>query len=259
MIDKRVVIITGGAGGIGGVLTKKFSDEGDVVVMVDIDEAAGKEREAAFQKEGKEVVFLKTDISNEEECVKLIQTVMDKYGRIDVLHNNAGILGKTNNFLKMETSEFRKVMEINLVAAMTLTRLVATEMIKTGIKGVILNTSSLAGKLPNHEPICYPVSKAGISMLTQATARELGPYGIRVVAVAPGWVRNIVKGGTIANPFERPDVKELHMNNRVVEKEEVANVAYFMSTEAASAVTGTTVMVDNGYTGFKIQTSLYEE
>lgn len=256
MTDKRVVVITGGAGGIGEALTAKFAGEGDIVVMVDVDEAVGKEREAAFQAEGKEVIFIKTDISNEDECKTLIKTVIDKYGRIDVLHNNAGVLGKTNNFLEMETSEFRKVLEINLIAAMTLTRLAANEMIKAGIKGVILNTSSLASKLPNHEPICYPVSKAGISMLTQATARELGAYGIRVVAVAPGWVRSIVKGGTVANPFEREDVKELHMRGRVIEKEEVANVAYFLSTDAASGVNGTTVMVDDGYTGFKIQTAL---
>ena len=258
MIDKRVVIITGGAGGIGGALAKKYAAEGDVVVMVDVDPAEGEKRVEEFKAEGKEAAYYNVDIRDEAACKAMVDDVVEKYGRIDVLCNNAGVLGKTHFFVDMPVEEFRNVLEINLIAAMCLTKYVSAVMIDKGIKGVIINTSSLAHKLPNHEPICYPVSKAGISMLTQATARELGPHGIRVVAVAPGWVRSIVKGGTVENPFERPEITELHMSGRVVEKEEVANVSYFLSTEAASGVNGTTVMVDNGYTGFKIQTKLAE-
>ena len=256
MVDKRVVIITGGAGGIGGALAKKYSDEGDIIVLVDVDSKEGEKRVEEFNAAGKEAVYFNVDITDEDACKSMVNTVAEKYGRIDVLCNNAGVLGKTHFFVDMPVSEFRKVIEINLIAAMCLTKYVAAVMIEKGIKGVIINTSSLASKLPNHEPICYPVSKAGISMLTQATAKELGPYGIRVVAVGPGWVRNIVKGGTVENPFERPDVKELHMRDRVIEKEEVANVSYFLSTDAASGINGTTVMVDDGYTSFKLQTKL---
>lgn len=258
MTDKRVVIITGGAGGIGEALAKKYSDEGNIVVLVDIDPKEGEKRVAEFIREGKEALYFNVDITNEEACKSMIDEVVEKYGRIDVLCNNAGVLGKTHFFVDMSVDEFRKVIEINLIAAMCLTKYVAKVMIEKEIKGVIINTSSLASKLPNHEPICYPVSKAAISMLTQATARELGPYGIRVVAVAPGWVRSIVKGGTVANPFEREDVTELHMRGRVIEKEEVANVSYFLSTDAASGINGTTVMVDDGYTSFKLQTKLAE-
>lgn len=258
MIDKRVVIITGGAGGIGSACAKKFVQEGDAVVLVDVDEAAGQASAKNYRDGGKEVIFVNVDITNDQECVNLIKTVMDKYGRIDVLHNNAGILGKTKNFLEMEMAEFRKVMDVNLVAAVNLTKLAAKEMIAGGRGGVIINTSSLASVLPNHEPICYPVSKAAISMLTKATARELGEKGVRVVAVGPGWVRSIVKGGTVENPFERPEIKELHMSKRVIEPEEVADVVYFLSTPAASGINGTTVMVDDGYTSFKLQTSLVD-
>jgi NAD(P)-dependent dehydrogenase (short-subunit alcohol dehydrogenase family) len=256
MIDKRVVIITGGAGGIGGACAKKFIQENDAVVLVDVNETVGEERAESFRSEGKEAIFLKTDVTNYQNCVMLIKTVMEKYGRIDVLHNNAGILGKTRNFLEMDVAEFRNVMDVNLVAAFQLSKLAAIEMIAGGNGGVIINTSSLAAFQPNHEPVCYPISKAAISMLTQATARELGGKGVRVVAVGPGWVRSIVTGGAIENPFERPEIKELHMSNRVVEPEEVADVVYFLSTPAASGINGTTVMVDDGYTSFKLQTSL---
>ncbi|MGI6766824.1 MAG: SDR family NAD(P)-dependent oxidoreductase [Lentihominibacter sp.] len=258
MIGKRVVIITGGAGGIGGALATKYASEGDVVVLVDIDPVVGEQRVAEFKAEGKEAMYYNADITDETQCKAMIDSVVEKYGRIDVLHNNAGVLGKTHFFVDMPVEEFRNVLEINMIAAMCLSKYAARVMIEKAIKGVIINTSSLAGKLPNHEPIGYPVSKAAISMLTQATARELGQYGIRVVAMAPGWVRSIVKGGTVANPFERADVKELHMRNRVIEKEEVANVAYFLSTGAASGINGTTVMIDDGYTSFKLQTKLAE-
>ena len=256
MIEKRVVIITGGTGGIGGALAKKYAAEGDFPIMVDVVPAAGEKMVEAFKAEGIESAYYNVDISDETACKNMVADVAEKYGRIDVLCNNAGVLGKTHFFVDMPVSEFRRVLDINLVAAMCLTKYVAAVMIEKGIKGVIINTSSLASKLPNHEPVCYPVSKAGISMLTQATARELGPYGIRVVAVGPGWVRNIVKGGTIDNPFEKPEITELHMTGRVVEKEEVANVSYFLSTPAASGINGTTIMVDDGYTAFKVQTKL---
>lgn len=257
MIDQRVLVVTGGAGGIGRAVAAKFTAEGDAVVLVDVDQQAGDAAAKALCDAGKEAIFCKVDITDDGACEKLIGDVMAKYGRIDVLHNNAGILGKSKDFLEMDMSEFRGVMNVNLVAAVRLTQLAAREMIQAGRGGVVINTSSLAAYLPNHEPICYPISKAAISMMTQATARELGGKGVRVVAVAPGWVRGIVKGGTVANPFDRPDIKELHMSGRVVEAEEVANVVYFLSTPAASGINGTTVMVDNGYTGFKIQTGLY--
>ena len=256
MIDKRVVIITGGAGGIGGACAEKFTQENDAVVLVDTNEAKGEERAKNYRDKGKDVIFVKVDITNDQDCEKLIKIVMEKYGRIDVLHNNAGILGKTRNFLEMDTAEFRNVMDVNLVAAFQLSKLAAKEMIAGGNGGVIINTSSLAAYQPNHEPVCYPISKAALSMLTQATARELGGKGVRVVAIGPGWVRSIVEGGAIENPFERPEIKELHMSNRVVEPEEVADVVYFLTTKAASGINGTTVMVDDGYTSFKLQTKL---
>lgn len=259
MIDKRVVIITGGAGGIGSAVARKFADMGDVAVMIDTDQAAGDAMMKEFQNAGKDAAFYKTDISDEKACEVMIADIIEKYGRIDVLHNNAGIIGKTRDFLQMETCEFRQVIEINLISAFVLSRLVANVMIKAGRTGVIVNTSSVNATLPNHEAICYSISKAGVSMLTQTTARELGGKGIRVVAVAPAWVRSIVKGGSVANPFERPDVKEMMMDQRVIEPEEVAEAVYFLSTPAASGINGTTVKVDLGYTGFKMTTSLYSE
>lgn len=260
MIDKRVVIITGGVGGIGSALAKKYADMGDVVALVDLDpQNKGEAQAKAFRDAGKTATFYQVDVTDDKACEKLFQDILKEYGRVDVLHNNAGVLGKTNNFLNMEMTEFRKVMDINLNSAVLMTKLFANELIKANRTGVVINTSSLAAFLPNHEPICYPISKAAISMLTQATARELAGKGIRVVAIAPGWVRSIVTGGTVANPFDRPDIKELHMDGRVVEPEEVAEVSYFLSTPAASGINGTTVKVDLGYCGFKLQTSLYSE
>ena len=112
--------------------------------------------------------------------------------------------------------------------------------------GVIVNVGSICGFMANTEAIGYHASKGGVKMVTQAMARELSPYGVRVVSVAPGWVRT----GMIDKPIEMIG-SALHMKGRIIEPEEIANAIYLMSLEEASAINGSTVMVDDGYSSFK--------
>lgn len=256
MIDKRVVIITGATGNMGMVTTRKYTDMGDAVVMADIDEAIGKERETELRAEGREVLFVCTDLSKESDCIALVNKTIEVYGRVDVLCNNAAMISFNNNFLTLSLEEFNKVLSVNLVAQFIMCKLVATKMIETGTKnGVIINTGSIAGIMTDENSIVYPVSKAGVHSLTQCAARELAPKGIRVVAIAPGGVNGKMKHSKM-NPKDYPELCEMHMHNRVLDPQEIANVSYFLSTPEASGINGTVVRVDDGYTAFKVPTSL---
>jgi NAD(P)-dependent dehydrogenase (short-subunit alcohol dehydrogenase family) len=126
-----------------------------------------------------------------------------------------------------------------------LSHFTAREMI-TAKAGVIVNVGSICGFMANTESIGYHASKGGVKMITQAMARELSPYGIRVVSVAPGWVRT----GMIDKEIEEIGSR-LHMKGRIIEPEEIAGAVYLMTLPEASAINGTTVMVDDGYSSFK--------
>ena len=260
-MDQKVIIITGGAGNIGKVGARTFADKGYAVAIVDVDEAEGERFAKEMRDEGKEVTFIKADITDDQAVADVVNQVVEKYGRLDVMWNNAGTLGKSRILDGMEMPEFRKVLDVNLMAAVNFTIQAARAMVKAGNGGTIIGTSSICGFLPNHEPICYPVSKGGMNLLIQAAARELGGTGIRVVGVAPGWMHGIVKGAAIHGNATnvRPDGMELHMNNRIIDPEEVANVAYFLTTPEASAINGSVIHVDDGYTKFKLQSRFYKE
>lgn len=256
MLDKRVIIITGGTGNMGTVTTRKYTDMGDAVVVVDVDEEIGREREAQLCAEGRDVMFQKVDITNEDECIALVEKVAEIYGRIDVLCNNAGRISYYDDFLEMPLSDLNAVLAVNLVGAFTLTKLVAKKMLELDTRdGVIINTGSTSGFMPDENSLAYTVSKAGLHSLTKCTARELAPKGIRVVAIAPAYVKGLMKGGS-TDPSLFPELRELLMSNRAIEPQQVANVSYFLSTTQASGINGTIVSVDDGYTCFKMHTTL---
>ena len=197
-----------------------------------------------LQKEG-EVTFIKADVSVADDCCHVVSAVMEKYGRIDVLVNAAGVVGTRGNFVDLDLSDIQNTININLMGTINLSQLTSWEMIRQR-SGVIINVGSIDGFMANTESIGYHASKGGVKMLTQAMARELSPYGIRVLSVAPGWV----KTGMIDKPIEEIGSR-LHMKGRIILPEEIANVIWLMSLPEASAINGTTIMADDGYSSFK--------
>ena len=238
----RVVIVTGGTKGIGFATAKKFLKEGDKAVILgrheiqeSIDELAGIG----------DVTFIKADVSKEEDCKMIVSETMAKYGKIDIIANVAGVVGKRDAFTEIDLSDVANTININLMGTIYLSHYAAREMVKVK-SGVIINVGSICGFMANTESVGYHASKGGIKMLTQAMARELSPYGIRVVSVAPGWV----KTGMIDKPIEEIGSR-LHMKGRIIMPEEIADAIYLMSLPEASAINGTTVMADDGYAAFK--------
>ena len=238
----KIVIVTGGTKGIGFATAKKFLSEGDKVVILGrhINEENLKKLEAVG-----EVTFVQADVSKEEDCKKVMETVIGKYGTVDVLANVAGVVGIRSSFLEADVKDVANTININLMGTIYMSQLAAREMVKKN-EGVIVNVGSIDGFMANTEAIGYHASKGGVKMLTQAMARELSPYGVRVVSVAPGWVRTEMIDDTIAEIGGK-----LHLKGRIIMPEEIANVIYLMTLKEASAINGSTVMADDGYCSFK--------
>lgn len=238
----QVVIVTGGTKGIGLATAKKFLSCRDKVVIL-----GRHENNEAINELAKigEVTFVKADVSNIDDCKKVMEIVKDKYGKVDLLANVAGVVGNRGSFLDLDLDDISRTININLMGTINLSQLVAREMVKQN-SGVIINVGSIDGFMANTEAIGYHASKGGVKMLTQAMARELSPYGIRVLSIAPGWV----KTGMIDKPIEEIGSK-LHMKGRIIMPEEIANAIWLMSLPEASAINGSTVMADDGYCSFK--------
>lgn len=238
----RIVIVTGGSKGIGFATAKKFLSCGDKVIILGRHENESVLEE--LKKKG-EVTFIRADVSIADDCRRVVSAAMETYGRIDVLANVAGIVGTRGAFVDLDLADIQNTININLMGTINLSQLAAREMLKQR-SGVIINVGSIDGFLANTESIGYHASKGGVKLLTQAMARELSPYGIRVLSVAPGWV----KTGMIDKPIEEIGSR-LHMKGRIILPEEIADAIWLMSLPEASAINGTTVMADDGYSSFK--------
>ena len=237
-----IVIVTGGSKGIGFATAKKFLSCGDKVIIL-----GRHENESALEelKKKGEVTFIRADVSIADDCRRVVSAAMETYGRIDVLANVAGIVGTRGAFVDLDLADIQNTININLMGTINLSQLAAREMLKQR-SGVIINVGSIDGFLANTESIGYHASKGGVKLLTQSMARELSPYGIRVLSVAPGWV----KTGMIDKPIEEIGSR-LHMKGRIILPEEIADAIWLMSLPEASAINGTTVMADDGYSSFK--------
>lgn len=238
----RVVVVTGGTNGIGRSTVERFLRGGDKVVYLGRHEKP--ELAEAFAELG-EARFVKADVSSQEDCARAVDAAIEAYGRIDVLVNVAGIVGERSPFTEISMDVVRQVIDTNLMGSIYMGQLAARHMVEAR-SGVIVNIGSICGHMANTESIAYHASKGGVTMLTKAEARELAPYGIRVVEVAPGWVHT----GMLDQDILEVGGK-LHMGGEIVEPEEIANLVWLVASPEASALTGTTVFAEKGYTAFK--------
>ena len=244
---KNVAIITGATSGIGLATAKKFLSHNYTVYALSIDSDEKVEKAMNELQLLGEVYYKKCDISNIEDDHAAIDFVMSKEDHIDVLVNNAGIVGRTFEFLDADTIEdAKRTVNVNLIGTMQLSYLVAKYMIKKK-KGVIVNIGSLSGEIVNAVNVGYATSKAAVHMLTKVMARDLSPQGIRVVTVAPGCVNS-----DLLLPQYEEYCANLEMKKRVIEPEELAGAIYIMTLPEASAINGNLILADDGYCSFKM-------
>ncbi len=244
----KVVLVTGGAAGIGKATALRFAEEGAAVVICDVNEAAGQEMVKLL---GNDAAFYKVNVASRAEVQAWIDDVAAKYGRIDVLVNNAGILrdGQLIKFKEgqlvgqMSEADFDAVVSVNLKGVFNCTQAVAPVMAKQG-GGVILNATSIVGLDGNFGQTNYVATKSGVIGMTKVWARELGKFGIRVDAVAPGFTATEM---ITAMPEKIIDgMKARTPLGRLGEPRDIANAYLFLASDEASFITGETLRVDGG-------------
>ena len=240
-LENQVTVITGAGSGIGKETALLFAKEGAKVVVADVNEKAGEETVVEIKKNG-EGFFVKLDVSNREQSKQMVKTALEKYGRIDILINNAGIV--QDAFVsKMTEEQWDKVININLKGVFNCTQAVVEVMMNQG-SGVIINTSSIVGLYGNVGQVNYAATKAGLIGMTKTMAKELGRKGIRVNAVAPGFITTPMTSNVPEKILEM--MKEKTPLRRLGEAKDVAYAYLYLASDEARFVTGAVLCVDGG-------------
>ena len=236
----RVCIVTGGSQGIGEACARRFARDGATPVIADLVRDRG---EALAKELGG--LFVSCDVGDKKQVDTLVAQVMLKYGRIDVLVNNAGIF-KASDFLDISEADFDAVLRVNLKGSFLVGQAVAREMAKAG-RGAIVNMSSVNGVLTIPSIASYNVSKGGINQLTRVMALSLADKGIRVNAVAPGTIATeLAAKAVLTSEEQRQKIMMRTPMKRLGEPGEIADAVAWLASDASSYVTGEIVVVDGG-------------
>jgi 3-oxoacyl-[acyl-carrier protein] reductase len=247
----RVVIVTGAAAGIGRATARRFARDGARIAAWDVKADAPEALVAELQAAGGEAIFQKVDVTAAGEVAAAVAMVAERWGRIDVLVNNAGIL-KDGQLVKwkdgqqvsaLSERDFDAVVAVNLKGVFLCTRAVVPHMIRGG-GGAVLNASSVVGHYGNFGQTNYAATKAGVINMTRTWARELGRYKIRVNAVAPGFIATemvqAMPEKVLASMVEHTPI------GRMGRPEDIAEAYFWLASDAAGFVHGTVLSVDGG-------------
>lgn len=238
----KVAIVTGGAQGIGYATAELFAKEGGAVVIVDIDGELAKRSAQGLAADGSPTLGLAANVTKFEDCEAAIKAVMEKFGRIDVLVNNAGV-AKDNLIMRLSEADWDFVLDVNLKGAFNFTKAAIRPMLKAHA-GAIVNVASLIGQEGNAGQANYAASKAGLIGLTKSCAREFASRNIRANAVAPGIVKTRM---TDAVPQEVRDAFLVRIPmKRIGEPIDVARGILFLASEDAGYITGHVLNINGG-------------
>lgn len=241
-LEDKVAIVTGGASGIGKETVKAFAKEGANVVIADFNEKAGEQVLAEIKEAGGTAIFVKVNVADQESVVQLIERTKEAYGKIDILINNAGITADAMTH-KMTAETWQKVIDINLTGVFYCTQAVLPSMLEQG-KGKVINTSSVSGVYGNFGQINYAATKAGVVGMTKTWAKEYGPKGINVNAVAPGFIATAMVEKMPDKVIEK--MKSIIPLNRLGNPSDIANAYLYLASDESNYVNGTTLHVDGG-------------
>lgn len=241
-LEGKIAVITGGAQGIGYAAVEKFAQEQAQVVLWDINIDKGRAVVNALGAKQLPVDFLEVNVAHFAATEIAAQRVVEKYGRIDILINNAGIL-RDATLLKMTTTDWQQVLDVNLTGVFNCTKAVAPYMVQQK-SGRIINVSSIVGLYGNFGQTNYVAAKSGIIGMTKVWARELGRKGITVNAVAPGFIATEMVQ-TVPEKVIQTIIEKTPLG-RLGTPEDIANAFLFLASDEASFINGTVLSVDGG-------------
>ncbi len=245
-LKNKVAIVTGGNSGIGQAIVLELARQGAGIVIDYVTQAeATTELEHQIAKLGDQSIGINADVSQLADLQKLVDAAVRRFGRLDIMVNNAGIETRTS-VLDTTEDQYDNVMRINLKSAFFGTQLAAKQMIKQGDGGRIINVSSVHEDwpMPGNTPYC--LSKGGMRMLTRTSGVELAPHNILVVGVGPGAVATPINLSTMDDPAKLAKLNAAIPLGRMAHPEEIARVVGFLASDGASYLTATTIFTDGG-------------
>ncbi len=242
VLEGKTALITGGARGIGREIVLKFAKEGANIALCDINLQQAEETAKEVKDLGREAIAFGVDVADSKVVQEMVDKILDKFGKIDILINNAGIT-RDALLIRMSEQDWDSVISVNLKGTFNCTKAVAKVMLKAR-SGRIVNIASIIGLMGNAGQANYSASKAGIIGLTKSVAKELAPRGINVNAIAPGFIQTDMTA-RLPEDIRNRMLSEIPLG-RFGGPEDVARLALFLSSENSSYITGQVIQVDGG-------------
>ncbi len=252
-LEGKVCIVTGAAQGIGKAIAMLLAREGGLVTFCDVNEKGGIETLKEIEGLGGKADFARVDVTKDAQVERMVQDVISRHGKIDVLVNNVGLVEPGDSIFTLTRESWDRVLAINLTSVFLTSKFVIPHMAKR-MYGNVVNIASIIGIIgePGSNQLTYAATKGGIRGFSKQLAVDVAPYKIRVNCVAPGYtatpaLKEAFEVGT--NPSGSKEQREgLHLLNRFAEPEEIAQAVLFLASDESSFVTGTTLVVDGGFT-----------
>lgn len=238
-LQNKVSIITGASSGIGKSVAERFSEEGSIVIIADLPDTAGEEVARNINNKGGKAYFIPTDVTKKSEVNNLMKKTMEMFGKIDILHNNAGIAMPITSLNQVSESDYERIMDVNVRGVFLGIQAVIPYMKESG--GVILCTGSASATRPRSGLNVYAASKGAVVTLAKSMALELAPYGIRVNTINPV----ATDTGMVDEEQREKFVKTIPLG-KIAQPLDMANAALFLVSDEAAMITGIDVEIDGG-------------
>jgi len=250
-VSGKVALVTGAASGLGAETARRLAREGATVVLTDLAADAGDAVTAEIVAAGGRAAFMPHDVTSESDWVGVVAGTVERYGRLDVLVNNAGVGGGPFELMTHTAEDWRRVLSVNLDGVFLGLRHAGPAIAASG-GGSVINLSSILGKVALAGAAAYCASKGAVLMLTKAAALEWAPLGIRVNSIHPGFIDTPMVSGALHRAENGNELREMiitrHALGRLGEPREIADAVVFLASDESSFMTGSELVVDGGYT-----------